>query len=242
MVHQVAGTKYAFADTYDREREGGVKVCPRCGQVLFEDMDICFDCLYSFEKDAHGFKPRLGSVVPDVVNGPPGMGIELPVSVPEHTDDPLDDIEIDEIDETDTDASEASMDEPMANARHRKREPDTQDDTLVFSELEPAKPVPPQPLQFRVVIRAKDMQVHIPVTQGGLTVGRGEDNDIVLRSRLVSRRHLSLTPLDDGVAAQDCGATNPTIIHGKPLEGSASVGAGDIIEICGITLEVEKAS
>ena len=242
MVHQVAGTKYAFADTHDGERDGGVKVCPRCGQVLFEDMDVCFDCLYSFDKDAHGFKGRLGPAVPDVVNAPPILGMEVPIPVPDHTNDPLDDIEIDEIDEAETDTSDANEDEPVVSARHRKREPDTQDDTLVFSELELTQAEPPQPLQFRVVIRAKDMQVHVPVTQRGLTVGRGEDNDIVLRSRLGSRRHLSLTPLDDGVTAQDCGATNPTVIHGKPLEGSESVGAGDVIEICGITLEVEKAS
>lgn len=242
MTHQVGGTKYAFADTCEHDSEGGVKVCPRCGQVLFEDMDICFDCLYSFEKDAYGLKARVRPTLQEAVGAPPGLGRELPVLDPGHTGDPLDDIELDEIDEADTDAPDTHIDEPVVSARHKKREPDTQDDTLNFDELELTKAVSPQPMQFRVVIRAKDMQVHVPVTQRGLTVGRGEDNDIVLRSRLVSRRHLCLTPLDGGVTARDCGATNPTIVHGKPLEGSASVGAGDLIEICGIRLEVERAS
>lgn len=28
----------------------GVKTCPRCGAQLFEDMDICYECLYDFNR------------------------------------------------------------------------------------------------------------------------------------------------------------------------------------------------
>ena len=27
---------------------GGTKICPRCGEELFGDMDVCFGCLYDF--------------------------------------------------------------------------------------------------------------------------------------------------------------------------------------------------
>lgn len=29
----------------------GEKRCPRCGEVLFDDMDVCYGCLYDFERD-----------------------------------------------------------------------------------------------------------------------------------------------------------------------------------------------
>lgn len=29
---------------------GKTKVCPQCGAVLFEDMPICYSCLYDFER------------------------------------------------------------------------------------------------------------------------------------------------------------------------------------------------
>lgn len=33
----------------------GVKVCPRCGARLFEDMDVCYGCLYDFRNPGEGF-------------------------------------------------------------------------------------------------------------------------------------------------------------------------------------------
>lgn len=63
----------------------GTKRCPRCGEVLFEDMDVCYGCLYDFtrEQKAEGLPPdassafaRDGAVVYNVpweVSGiPPG--------------------------------------------------------------------------------------------------------------------------------------------------------------------------
>ncbi len=29
----------------------GTKKCPRCGQELFEDMDVCYECLFEFSGD-----------------------------------------------------------------------------------------------------------------------------------------------------------------------------------------------
>lgn len=240
MTHTGGGAKYVFAGTREHERDAGVKVCPRCGQILFEDMDTCFDCLYSFKKDAHGSRGHPEPSRPDAADERTVPGVEPPASVPSGATDLLADIELDEIDEVDEDMPESKGENPMANARHRKREPDQQDDTLDFSELELTTVAAPQAAQLRVVIRTKDMQVHIPIPQPGLSIGRGEDNDIVLRSRLVSRRHLFLLPQEDGVTAQDCGATNPTLVHGHPLEGSERVSAGDLIEVCGVTLELEE--
>ncbi len=38
----------------DDTRPLGVKSCPQCGQILFEDMQVCYGCLYRFdEEDVH---------------------------------------------------------------------------------------------------------------------------------------------------------------------------------------------
>ena len=29
----------------------GEKRCPRCGEVLFDDMDVCYGCLYDFGRN-----------------------------------------------------------------------------------------------------------------------------------------------------------------------------------------------
>lgn len=35
----------------DSVRGYGEKRCPRCGEVLFDDMDVCYGCLYDFGRD-----------------------------------------------------------------------------------------------------------------------------------------------------------------------------------------------
>lgn len=46
-----------------RARELQTKRCPRCGQVLFSDMSVCYGCLYNFEK--HEEENTCGMLVPD---------------------------------------------------------------------------------------------------------------------------------------------------------------------------------
>lgn len=31
----------------------GVKRCPRCGETLFDDMSVCYGCLYDFEREPY---------------------------------------------------------------------------------------------------------------------------------------------------------------------------------------------
>lgn len=47
----------------------GTKRCPRCGEVLFEDMDVCYGCLYDFRREdnkAGGSRETLDSKIPPV--------------------------------------------------------------------------------------------------------------------------------------------------------------------------------
>lgn len=56
-----------------------------------------------------------------------------------------------------------------------------------------------------------------------LNVGRGNDNDVVLRNRSVSSKHAYFETHDDGsLSLTDVGSTNGTRVNGKRLEHDAS--------------------
>jgi pSer/pThr/pTyr-binding forkhead associated (FHA) protein len=72
--------------------------------------------------------------------------------------------------------------------------------------------------------------LRLPLPQDGMLVGRDPSCDLVLRSREVSRRHVMLLPDEGGVRVRDCGATNPTMVNGRPLKGEEVFEPG--LELC----------
>lgn len=50
-----------------------------------------------------------------------------------------------------------------------------------------------------------------------LTVGRGQDNDVVLGSKQVSRQHAELTVVNDQLSVQDLGSSNGTLVNNEKL-------------------------
>ena len=50
------------------------KVCPRCGARLYEDMNICYGCLYDFSRDAVPPEEPAGSGPGDEDDGPAQEG------------------------------------------------------------------------------------------------------------------------------------------------------------------------
>lgn len=50
------------------------------------------------------------------------------------------------------------------------------------------------------------------------TLGRGEDNDIVVEDPAISRRHLVFRLESSGVTVEDCGSRNGTLFNGAPLK------------------------
>ena len=44
------GSESAWAS---EEPRAGSKRCPRCGELLFEDMDVCYGCLYDFSREPY---------------------------------------------------------------------------------------------------------------------------------------------------------------------------------------------
>jgi DNA-binding winged helix-turn-helix (wHTH) protein len=67
---------------------------------------------------------------------------------------------------------------------------------------------------------------------GELVIGRGEDCDIVIADRQVSRFHLKLIPhFDKTIEIKDLGSKNGSFLNGKQIKESAYVKDGDQIKI-----------
>lgn len=240
--NQSGGTRYVFAGTSERANEAGVKTCPRCGEMLFSDMDVCYGCLYDFSKDAMGNRlPEVGkpSMRPDREDGVTASGTPRPPAPPSRQMDPLAMVELDELDDEPEDYLVQSSDRaPSAlPPRHSKREAPSPEDTLDLSMPDATVVTAPAPPALSIAVSSDQMRVVVPLPPGGLSVGRDEANDIVLRSRSVSRRHLRIRQEGETVLVEDCGATNPALVRGEALSGMATLAIGEAVTVCGTTLE-----
>lgn len=149
------------------------KVCPRCHEVLFADMDICYGCLFDFTKQA----------------------------------------------------------ERRPHAQHLDTLPsiDKVQDTQVSQEK-----------NYRLHVSSRELDCHFDLIDQGIIIGRDPSCDIVLHSRAVSKQHVRISPSMGCLLIEDMGATNPAIIEGKEIRSCVGLSAGDVVNICGITLAVEE--
>ena len=222
--------RYVFAGSKNHDGEDGTKICPRCGQILFTDMDVCYGCLYDFTRDHHG----------NAGGGPvPGRALRDRLRAVPSVSDPLDAIDLDEIDD------EEERQEPRV-PRHRKEDQtgsfggpdDTLDLSPVRSSSEPTMVDVMAGALFELVVSTDDLQVRMPLGKEPVTVGRDETNTIVLRNRAVSRRHMRVSCEEGVVTVTDCGATNPARLQGVPLAGEATLHRGDVVDVCGTQVTI----
>ena len=75
----------------------------------------------------------------------------------------------------------------------------------------------PLPVPPRLVITTRDGSREVALGTTELTLGRGEDNTIVVAADAVSRHHASLQPCEDGVLIKDLGSTNGIAVDGQLL-------------------------
>ncbi|MFL5319543.1 MAG: adenylate/guanylate cyclase domain-containing protein [Myxococcaceae bacterium] len=66
---------------------------------------------------------------------------------------------------------------------------------------------------------------------GVTTLGRAEENDIVLSGDLVSRRHARFHAKGDDLQVEDLGSRNGSKLNGQPLTGQVVVKPGDIVSV-----------
>lgn len=72
-----------------------------------------------------------------------------------------------------------------------------------------------------------------------ITIGRGEDNDVVLANSRVSRVHARVICGPDGLVLVDNNTTNGTFVDGTLLRGPGAIGADDEVHIGPFTLVFE---
>lgn len=70
------------------------------------------------------------------------------------------------------------------------------------------------------------------------TLGREENNDIVLNDNFVSGEHARLLWNGRGWVLQDLGSTNGTLVNGKRVKRSTAVRPGDILQVGGVRLKL----
>lgn len=80
------------------------------------------------------------------------------------------------------------------------------------------------------------------VSETGLTIGRAEDNNVVLLDDGVSRYHASLTYDNGSLWLRDAGSRNGVVVNGESLLDHKALKAGDQVEISGAKFEVRWES
>ena len=85
-----------------------------------------------------------------------------------------------------------------------------------------------------VVVKSPDLDEgqDFVLDSAQLTIGRGGQNDIAIRSdEYASARHARFEPRQDGVWVQDLGSTNGTYLNGARLENPRRLTQGDIVRV-----------
>ncbi len=95
-------------------------------------------------------------------------------------------------------------------------------------------------LQAHVAGRTDEM----PVTKAELTLGRGDDNDVILEGRQVSGHHARLSFEAGQLQVMDLGSLNGTRLNGQPLppRQPTSLRIGDTIQIAKYAFAVRVAT
>lgn len=78
----------------------------------------------------------------------------------------------------------------------------------------------------------------IPLIEPGKTVGKGDANDIVIDEDGVNGFHADLKVEGTRVTITDINSTNGTLVNGEKITEPMPLGAGDIIVIQGVELEI----
>ena len=73
-----------------------------------------------------------------------------------------------------------------------------------------------------------------------ITMGRGEDNDVVIPEGFVSHHHAVIYQHGSQYVIEDLGSVNHTYVNDQLLEGRAYIKPGDLVRIGMVTLRFER--
>lgn len=88
------------------------------------------------------------------------------------------------------------------------------------------------------VIHAADpaLQDRSYALEGEVTIGRGEENTLVIASDQASRRHACIRPDAGGHRLEDLGSTNGTFVNSRQVKDHRLV-PGDVIRVASTVLK-----
>ena len=85
-----------------------------------------------------------------------------------------------------------------------------------------------------------------PLTQAvfiiadSLSIGRGQDNDLVINDTYVSHEHACISKSKHNYLLADLNSTNGTLLNGQRIEEETALTDGDVIQIGAVTLKFER--
>jgi len=83
------------------------------------------------------------------------------------------------------------------------------------------------------LISRTDALVRYSLSQGTTSLGRAEENNIVISEALVSRHHATITLDQSGCTITDLESGNGTYVNGERIQKSAILKLGDIVDLGG---------
>jgi cardiolipin synthase A/B len=94
-----------------------------------------------------------------------------------------------------------------------------------------AAPEPEEPVERFVLLSRRDALSRFPLRMGETTIGRAEDNDIILLFPEVSRYHAKVILEEENFIVRDLSSQNGTFVNGQPLKGEKRIKSGDLVQI-----------
>jgi uncharacterized protein YkwD/pSer/pThr/pTyr-binding forkhead associated (FHA) protein len=70
-------------------------------------------------------------------------------------------------------------------------------------------------------------------------IGRGDDCEITLPGRSVSRHHIAITRASNGLILEDLGSSNGSLLNGEPVEHKMALESGDVVEIGEFSVHID---
>jgi DNA-binding response OmpR family regulator len=70
-----------------------------------------------------------------------------------------------------------------------------------------------------------------PLNKPAMTIGRGQDSDVVVDDRWVSRNHARIRREGEQYVVEDLGSKNGTFVNGTRIAGPAGLTDGDVLQV-----------